>query len=255
MTAAADSPLDPAAARAHVDRHLGPWNSAWEHVAARRPEFVDSAVAFDRTAAVPRRLSPKVHAFIRLTLNAAVTHFNEHAARRAIRDARDAGASADELAEVLMVASTVSVHGMNADVLADVLHERGDRPERALTEEQVRIRSDYTAVRGYWRDFLDDTLEFAPEFLEAYLGFSGAPWRNGVLEPKVREFLYLAFDTAPTHLHMTGLRIHIHNALDLGADVEEIIEVMSIAATMGLQTLQLGMTLLDEEVVLPETEV
>nr|WP_241731763.1 carboxymuconolactone decarboxylase family protein [Microbacterium ginsengiterrae] len=204
----------------------------------------------DSAAERSGHLDPKTRAFVRIALNATMTHLAPHATRCAIRDAVAAGATHEEIVEVLFVACTISVHAMNADVLAEVLEERGERTGPApLSEAQERIRADFAATRGYWRDFLDLTLELAPDFLDAYLAFSGAPWEHGVLEPKVREFLYLAFDTSATHLHMTGLRIHMHNALDHGATPEEIVEVMTIAAGMGLQSLDLAMPILSEEFV------
>lgn len=212
----------------------------WEEVAQSHPGYIRAIERF-RRATSGAALEPKVRAFVRLAVNAAVTHLHEDAIREAIRDARDAGASDEEVFEVLLVTCTIGVHGMNADVLAEVLHERGERSDAGiLSPEQERIRAEYRRTRGYWRDFLDPTLELAPDFLDAYLEFSGAPWREGVLEPKVREFLYLAFDTAPQHLHIAGLRVHIHNALDHGATVEEIVAVMEIAAGTGLQTLDVA---------------
>ncbi|MBN9606557.1 MAG: carboxymuconolactone decarboxylase family protein [Actinomycetales bacterium] len=234
--------------RPRIEARFGAWNRAWQLAAETTPEYLDASLELDSVAERGGRLSPKVRALVGLVLAAAVTHLSTERMRRRMREALDAGASPEEIIEVLVVAATVGVHGMNADVLAEVLAERGSPEASAeLAEHQVRIRDEYVAVRGYWRDFLDETLRLAPEFLETYLEFSGAPWRVGVLEPKVREFLYLAFDTAPTHLHMTGLRIHMNNALDHGASVGEIVEVMALAAAMGLETLERGMPLLAEE--------
>jgi len=224
------------------------WNDVWEATLAERPEFVAAAVRLDSVVAGGGCLDPKVRAFILLSLNAAVTHLAPEPTRAAIRAAIAAGATREELVEVLMVVVTLGVHGMNAHVLAEALEERGLRPaDPELTEHQHRIREEYRETRGYWRDFLNHTLGLAPDFLSAYLEFSGAPWTVGVLEPKVREFLYLAFDTSPTHMHLTGLKIHIHNALGYGATTEEIVEVMGLAAGMGLQTLDFAMPILDEE--------
>ena len=61
-------------------------------------------------------------------------------------------------------------------------------------------------MRGYWHSSWDDTLQLLPELLAAYLEFSGVPWRGGTLEPKVKEFIYIAFDVAATHLYRTGLK-------------------------------------------------
>ncbi|MFJ6653470.1 carboxymuconolactone decarboxylase family protein [Microbacterium sp. NPDC091313] len=210
----------------------------WSALREIRPGYARAAVEFDRSTR-GEALDAKTRAFVRMALNGAVTHLREDALREAMSDARNAGASAEEILEVLLVTCTIGVHGMNADVLAEVLAERGEPVDtEALSPAQERIREDYRRTRGYWRDFLDPTLALAPDFLEAYLGFSGAPWREGALDPKTREFLYLAFDTSPTHLHMAGLRVHIHNALDHGANIDEIVAVMAMSAGLGLQTLE-----------------
>jgi len=241
VTAPSPSPAD--ALRSALAARLGTSEDVWDEALATREEYVRAALALIEVPERSGYLTPKVRAFVRLALESAVTHLREAGVRSAMVDALDAGATRDEILEVLVVASTLGVHGMNAEVLAEALLERGSAlPE--LTDRQTRIREEYTAVRGYWRDFLDPTLTLAPDFLEAYLEFSGAPWRHGVLEPKVREFIYLAFDTSPTHLHMAGLRVHIDNALGYGATPDEIVEVMAIAAAMGLQSLALGLTVL-----------
>lgn len=210
----------------------------WDALRDVRPDYARVAEEFARVTR-GEVLDARTRAFVRMALNGAVTHLREDHLREAMNDARDAGASAEEILEVLMVTCTIGVHGMNADVLAQVLAERGEPVDTvALSPAQERIREDYRRTRGYWRDFLDPTLALSPHFLEAYLGFSGAPWREGVLDPKVRELLYLAFDTSPTHLHMAGLRVHIHNALNQGASVDEIVAVMEMSAGLGLQTLR-----------------
>lgn len=220
-------------------------DAVWRGVRERHPAYLHAIAAFE-AATSGDALDPKTNAFVRLALNASVTHLRVPGIRAAIRDAREAGATEEELFEVLLVTCTIGVHGMNADVLADVLAERGV-PASALSVQQEEIRDEYRRVRGYWRDFLDPTLLLAPDFLAAYLDFSGAPWRDGVLEPKVREFLYLAFDTSPLHLHMSGLRVHIDNALGHGATEAEIVAVMALAAGMGLQTLDVAVPLLADE--------
>lgn len=240
--------LDPGQVRRLAEEHLGGWNAIWAHEFDVHPEYLR---AIAELHAVPERagaLDPATRALIRLALDAAVSHLHVDGARRAIREALEAGASSEEIFEVLMVTSTLGVHGMHADALAAVLLERGiPTADAELSDRQRQIRDEYTRVRGYWRDFLDDTLRLAPDFLAAYLDFSGAPWRHGVLAPKVREFIYLAFDASPTHMHLTGLRLHMHNALDHGATPEEIVEIMALAAAMGLQSLEVGVPILDEE--------
>ena len=42
------------------------------------------------------------------------------------------------------------------------------------------------------------------------------PWRNGPLEPKVKELVLLAMDAAATHLFEPGIRQHVRNAIGTG---------------------------------------
>ena len=77
-------------------------------------------------------------------------------------------------------------------------------------------------------------LELDPDMFEAYTEFSSVPWRTGTLEPKVKEFVYIAFDTAATHLYVKGLKLHIENAIGYGATAREILEVMEIASVLGI---------------------
>ena len=55
--------------------------------------------------------------------------------------------------------------------------------------------------------------------------FSSVPWTTGGLDPKVRELIYIAIDSATTHMYEPGLRVHIQNAFKYGATVQEIMEV------------------------------
>ena len=77
--------------------------------------------------------------------------------------------------------------------------------------------------------FHDGLLELCPEFLAAYLDFQDGPAREGHLEPKVREFIYIAIDGAVSHLYESGLRRHIEDALRLGATKEEVLQVIMLA--------------------------
>jgi alkylhydroperoxidase/carboxymuconolactone decarboxylase family protein YurZ len=73
------------------------------------------------------------------------------------------------------------------------------------------------------------------------------PWTHGVLEPKVKEMIYIAFDVAATHLYEPGLRAHIRNALGLGATKEEIMEVIELVSVIGIHACAVGVPILVEE--------
>ncbi|GLI26529.1 hypothetical protein ARHIZOSPH14_07710 [Agromyces rhizosphaerae] len=214
------------------------------------PEFLDK---YADLAAVPDRrgaLPEKVRHFIRLAVAANSTHLYLPPVRGHIRRALDAGATPQELMEVLECCATLGIHAMNIGVpiLVEVLEEAGVRSGASeLTEYQERLKAEFTANRGYWHSFWDEILELAPEFFDAYTEFSSVPWKTGTLEPKVKEFIYIAFDTAATHLYTSGLRLHLQNAVGYGATAEELIEVMEIASTLGIHGLLEAAPILQEE--------
>jgi alkylhydroperoxidase/carboxymuconolactone decarboxylase family protein YurZ len=119
--------------------------------------------------------------------------------------------------------------------------------ETQLDDRRRRIREDFIDRRGYWNEFWDGLLRLDPDFFEAYLQFSGVPWQNGTLEPKIKELIYVAIDASTTHLHEQGLRQHVQNALRYGATREEIMEVYELTSVLGIHTCTLGVPVLLEE--------
>lgn len=120
-------------------------------------------------------------------------------------------------------------------------------PETHLTERQRELREGFINERGYWAPFWSGLLETDPDFFETYLNFSAVPWRNGHLEPKVKELIYCAIDASTTHLYEPGLRQHIRNALNYGATKEEIMEMLECVSVLGIHSCTLGVPVLLEE--------
>jgi len=227
----------------------GYWNPFWDSLLALDPDFFAAYLEF---SAVPWRhgpLEPKVKELIYITVDAAATHLFVPGIRQHIHTALEMGATAEEIMEVLELTSTLGIHAANIGVpiLVEELEAAGRPIDRELSERQREIRADFEANRGYWNPFWDDTLALDPEFFAAYTQFSSVPWKSGVLEPKVKEFVYTAFDVAATHLYVPGLRQHIRNAIGFGATREEIMEVIEIASVIGIHSCAVGVPILLEE--------
>jgi alkylhydroperoxidase/carboxymuconolactone decarboxylase family protein YurZ len=101
---------------------------------------------------------------------------------------------------------------------------------------------------GDWNPMWDLMLEMDPEYLEAFLGFRAVPQRNGPLEQKYKEMIFIAINAATTHLHAPGVRRHIQNALRAGATQAEIMEVIQLTTIMGIHSMTLAAPILKEEV-------
>ncbi|HEX5014316.1 MAG TPA: carboxymuconolactone decarboxylase family protein [Candidatus Limnocylindrales bacterium] len=229
---------------------LGFWGDAWESILELDPEFLKVYLDF---AAVPYReahLDSKTREFMHIVVAANALHMYEPGVRAHIRAALAAGATREEIMEVLECAATVGIHSMNVGVpvLVEVLEEAGLRDGPApLDETQEQIKADFTKGRGYWNSTWDEMLELTPEAFRTYTDFSSHPWRTGTLSPLTREFIYIAFDTAATHLYVKGLKLHIENALGYGGTPQQILEVMEIAAGLGMHGVALAAPILLEE--------
>nr|WP_221375032.1 carboxymuconolactone decarboxylase family protein [Actinoplanes polyasparticus] len=231
-------------------RVRGAWSDTWEGVLRLDPEFLRAYLNF---SAVPWRsgvLDPKVKEFIYIAIDANATHMYLPGVRQHIKAALALGATPQEIMEVLELSATLGIHAMNIGVpiLVEVLAEKGLRNGPApLDDRQEQLKADFTKARGYWHTFWDEMLELDPDMFEAYTEFSSVPWRTGTLEPKVKEFVYIAFDTAATHLYVKGLKLHIENAIGYGATPREILEVMEIASVLGIHGVTAAAPILLEE--------
>jgi alkylhydroperoxidase/carboxymuconolactone decarboxylase family protein YurZ len=228
----------------------GAWDDAWERILELDAGFLRAYLNWAAVPARRRALDPKVREFVLVAVDAAATHLYAPGIRQHVRSALELGASAGELMEVLELTSTLGIHACNIGVplLLEVLAEEGLRSGPAqLTERQQALKAQFIDSRGYWHEFWDGMLELDPELFAAYLDFSALPWRSGVLEPKVKELIYIAFDAAATHLYAPGLKLHMRNAVRLGATTGEIMEVLELASLLGMHAATVGAPILAEE--------
>ena len=226
----------------------GTWGDAWERILELDAEFLTAYLQFSSVPVRKHHLEPKVREFIFIAADAAATHLSVPGIRQHVQAALDAGASGHEVMEVLELTSTLGIHACNIGIplLLEVLKEESKRDGAApLTPRQEELKAEFTANRGYWHEFWDGLLELDPELFAAYVDFSSVPWKTGTLEPKVKEMI--AFDAAATHLYVPGLRLHMRNAIQLGATTEEIVEVLEIVSVIGIHAATVAAPILAEE--------
>jgi alkylhydroperoxidase/carboxymuconolactone decarboxylase family protein YurZ len=100
---------------------------------------------------------------------------------------------------------------------------------------------------GQWNAGWDGFFEIDPAWTEAIIAASLPVYSSGILSPKLAEFLSIAVDASITHMYAPGTRRHIQAALKLGATMEEIMEVLKICVSQGLQASNLGVPILADE--------
>lgn len=102
-----------------------------------------------------------------------------------------------------------------------------------------------------WTAAWESLLDLHPDYFDAYLKLALVPFTNRHLTPKFQALVLLACDSSVTHLFVPGIRVHIENALRLGATRAEILEVLELTSVLGIHAITVGISLLSE--VLDET--
>lgn len=105
-----------------------------------------------------------------------------------------------------------------------------------MTESVVGAMRD----AGHWNPMWDGVAELDPEWTESFMRTTMSTYRGGVLTPQVVELLCIAVDAACTHLYAPGVRRHMRAALDLGVEPREILEVLKLATTVGVHSINVG---------------
>lgn len=219
------------------------WSDAWESLLLLDPGYFGAWLEL-RKPARKGVLPLKYQEMVLLAVSASCCHLYEPGIRAHTASSLAAGATKEEILEVLTLIPAIAVHSVTVGVplLIEVLEESGQRkPGQQLTELDERregIKKAFTEKRGYWHPLWNTVLELDPDALEGYSHFSGEGWRaeRSVLSPKMKELMYVAVDAATTHLYEVGLKLHIANAVRYGATAEEVMQVLDLAALMGVHT-------------------
>ncbi|MEJ1229735.1 MAG: carboxymuconolactone decarboxylase family protein [Galbitalea sp.] len=231
------------------EKARGWWGTPWDTVLEIDPEFVAAYLGMYEVPWKKSHLTPKFRELCYISVNAAATHLHVPGILPHIKAALDYGATPGEILEVLELTATLGIHAMNIGVplLVEVLEERGRTEAAALTGYQEQLKAEFTQNRGYWHDFFNEMLELDPEMFAAYTEFSSVPWRTGSLSPAEKELIYISFDIAATHLYVPGTKLHIRNALNRGATVAQVLEVMEISSIIGIHAVTTAVPILAEE--------
>lgn len=116
------------------------------------------------------------------------------------------------------------------------------------TDFKNNVKDNFLKKRGYWSDSIwGSMLNLDANFLDKYLEFSSVPFKENNISLKDKELLYTAFDVSATHLYEPGTEAHIRNALNYGATTGEVLEVIEIASLLGMQSMNYGAEILEEE--------
>ena len=121
----------------------GNWNPDWEPFARLDPAWTEKVIAMAISPAVAGVLPTKVVELIGIALDASCTHLYAPGVRRHIQRALKAGATRDEIAAVLQLASMQGLHSicLGAPILFEELEARERQGEEAASPSLVKKES------------------------------------------------------------------------------------------------------------------
>lgn len=234
--------------KARFTAERGFWGDFWDVALELDEELLDGYTTLSGVPWSKGHLPPKLKELLYLAMDASTTHLYGMGARVHMRNARQYGASREEVIEVLELVSELGFHTMTVGVPI-VLEEAARAGVDLLPRRRVaadKVRDAFVALHGYWDDAVASVLEATPEFLAAYVAYSAVPRSGARLSAVDRELVFLAVSAAVTHLHPPAVRLHARNALAAGASVEQLVEVLEIVAVAGVHTITDGFPMVAE---------
>jgi len=213
--------------------------AAAEHLRNTWPGAYQAASRFWAAPLSGQHLSPRMQELILLAMHATATTGNAAATERQILRSREAGATDEEILDVLISIVAAANHALyfSVPILEEELAAAGlSLPENTTSDQDFeKSKRDFIETRGFWNAERDALARLLPEYFTALNRIATESWKNGPLSKKDRELICIAIDCVVTHTYEPGLRLHIRNALNRGADPMEIFQVFQLAATLGLE--------------------
>jgi len=215
-----------------------------EHVRKVSPTSYDAVSQFWRAPFNAKHLSPRMKELILLAIHASASALNLQPIKRHVDRALAAGASKEDIVDVLISIIGLANHALyfSVPILEEEMKTAG-REGASLPPEDAKFeaaKQDFIAIRGFWNSDRDALARLIPEYFTALTNLSVESWKRGSLGRKEREFICIGIDCAVTHTYGPGLRIHIRNALKCGATRDEILEIFQLAALMGVESYVMG---------------
>ena len=179
-------------------------------------------------------------ALIDLAVHVSVTILDPAGMDRCIEAALDQGASGTQIQELIVLVSALGVHSLMEGTprLMKHLVRRDPHVSTApLDEQRLELKARCIGNDPYWEPmerelpgFLDSLLRLSPDAFEGFFQYCSLPWKSGSLRALTKELIALACDATGSHRFVPGLRLHLGNAIKLGAGRTAILQTLEIAA-------------------------
>lgn len=185
-------------------------------------------------------LTPLEQAMVRLGLAVSVTSLAVGETRAAIAQCLDLGATPEQVQEIVSMISGLGVHSLmiSASFILDAASDRSliDR-EKPLSVDQTALWKKHVGSDPFWQGFeqelpgfLSAMLRLSPDQFVAFFDYCAVPWKIGSVRARLKELIAMASDATPAHMFMPGFKLHLRNAIALGAGSAAVQGALTLAA-------------------------
>lgn len=183
-------------------------------------------------------LTPLEFALIRFGVASSVTSLDTPTINEAIAAALKAGGTPDQVQEILSLVSGLGMHSLMASSVAIITQARAAGFEFAdtLSAEQQALWDKHVGADPFWigfelelPGFLRAMLQLSANQFVAFFAYCAVPWQNRHVRAKVKELTAMACDATPAHRFLPGFKVHLANAVALGAGRLAVEETLTIA--------------------------
>lgn len=230
-------------------RARGYWRPWTEGLLRLDPAFLATYASYGGYPAETGPLSRKMCELVYVALDGSATHLFRSGLALHTRLAIENGASAQEIIDVLRLATAQGLDGCNVGVgiLVEELGAAGLEPFNGdLSGEQQALREAYLARFGDFPDYCDQWLRLDPGYFAVLLDLlAGEPGAGG-LDEEASCLVSIALSACFTGLNPPALRLQVRRALRLGIDQRKILQVLQMTAHLGVHACAIGVPTLTE---------
>jgi alkylhydroperoxidase/carboxymuconolactone decarboxylase family protein YurZ len=235
-------------------RARGYWRLWTEGLLRLDPAFLDTYARYGGYPAATGPLSRKMCELIYVALDGSATHLFRSGLALHMQLALEQGATAQEIVDVLRLATAQGLDGCNLGVgiLAEELALAGLNADPApLSNQQTALREAYVVQFGDWPEFCDLWLRADPGYFAVMLELLTMGDKAGGLDRRSRCLIALSLNGCFTALNPQGLRLQVRRALRLGIDKREILQVLQMTAHLGVHACAIGVPVLMDAIEQP----
>lgn len=174
---------------------------------------------------------------LNVALHTSAMAMDAEGGREWMSRALDAGITRDQLQEVVTLVSGMGVHAFfeSCRTLVDLTEPEGgwgpfDAARQAIWDEHIGSSKYWTTMHEEIPGFLEALLRLSPQAFEGFIAYVGMPFRSREVSTLTKELIGMVADACPAHVYLPGMRMHLRNAVRLGAGRIAIEHAMRIAA-------------------------